>query len=101
MGKAPWWEEFIDFAFSGRVGKEEEKLIARVARHPRMNLKEYFEYMRELENRANQNDRCLELLKWLNARCQWADENMVELLKFDEKRQRRSVVRRPGVLVED
>jgi hypothetical protein len=91
MGDTPWWEEFIAFAFSGHVGEAEERLIERISRQPHMTLKEYYEYLRALENRKVQNDRCLELLKWLNAKCRYADDNMIELLKYDETRQRRTL----------
>jgi hypothetical protein len=100
MGKTPWWEEFIQFAFLEPVGKEEEKLITKISRTPRLSLKEYYEYTRDLENGGPQNERCLELLRWLNAKCQWADENIVEIFKFDERRQRRSIARMSTAPVE-
>jgi hypothetical protein len=93
MGKTPWWEEFIAYAFSERVGQAEEHLIERIARRPRLTLKEYYDYLRELENRHEQCDRCLDLLKWLNAKCHYADDQIIEILKFDETRQRRSISR--------
>jgi hypothetical protein len=93
MGSTPWWEEFITFAFSGHVGAEEEKLIQRICRQPEMTLKEYYDYLRELENRKVTDDRCLELLKWLNAKCKYADDRIIELLKYDQTRQRRSLGR--------
>jgi hypothetical protein len=91
LGRTDWWEEFIQFAFAEHVGQEEEKLIARIARQPNLSLKEYYEYSKELENHGE--ERCLVLLKWLNAKCNWADEKIVEVLRFGEKWQRRSVGR--------
>jgi hypothetical protein len=94
MGNTPWWEEFVRLAFSGRVGSEEEKFITKIARRPKMGLKEYYDYRKELEGKEGVNDRCLELLTWLNAKCHWADDKIIELLKLDEIRQRRSIPRR-------
>jgi hypothetical protein len=87
--RTSWWDEFIAFAFTERVGREEEKFIERIARKPNLTFKDYYELIRELENRPEGNERCLELLKWINAKCHFADEEIIEILKADELRARR------------
>jgi hypothetical protein len=86
-----WWEEFVEFAFSGKVGREEEKFIERIARKPNLTFREYYELVKELEGRSEQNDRCMELLRWMNARNNFADEDIIRILKEDEMRSKRQV----------
>jgi hypothetical protein len=86
-----WWEEFIKFAFTGKVGREEEKFIERIARKPNLTFREYYEIVKELETRPEQNDRCLELLRWINARNNFADEDIIRILKEDEMRSKKQM----------
>jgi hypothetical protein len=81
-----WWEEFIAFAFSARVGREEERFIEGIARKPHLSFKEYYEMLREFENHPEGKERCIELLKWINAKCKFADEDIIKILKADEAR---------------
>ena len=93
MIKTQWWEEFIEFAFSERVRREEEKFIERIARKPNLSVKEYYDFLRELESRPETAGRCVELLKWLNNKVHYADEEMVDILRYDEQRYRRPYAR--------
>ena len=93
MIKTQWWEEFIEFAFSERVRREEEKFIERIARKPNLSVKEYYDLLRELESRPETAGRCVELLKWLNNKVHYADEEMVDILRYDEQRYRRPYAR--------
>jgi hypothetical protein len=45
--------------------------------------------MREFEGGGEEHGRCLELLKWINARCRFADEEIVQIFRADELRARR------------
>jgi hypothetical protein len=89
--KEDWWEEFIEFAFSGRVGREEEKFIERIARKPVFCFREYYELIKELESKPEGNERCIELLKWVNAKCGIANEDIIQILKDDELRSKRQL----------
>jgi hypothetical protein len=89
-GTVDWWDDFIEFAFAGRVGREEEKFIQAIARRPKMTFKQYYETLRQLEKAPDKNARCIEMLKWINARCNCADEGIIEILKADEARSRRA-----------
>lgn len=87
-----WWEDFINYAFSEKVGREEEKFIERIARKPNMTVREYYEFLRELESKPDIFGRCIDMLKWLNTRVHYADEELIAILKYDEERSHRMTV---------
>jgi hypothetical protein len=89
-GTVDWWGDFIEFAFTGRVGRDEEKFILVIARRPTMTFRQYYETLRQLEEAPDKNARCIEMLKWINAQCNCADEGIIEILKADEARSRRA-----------
>lgn len=89
MNKETWWNEFIEFAFQERVGREEEKFIERIARCSRLKVMEYYEILRELEAKGEASSRSILLLKWLNTKCHYVDDQMIDILRASDARTRR------------
>ena len=80
IGKFPWWEEFIKFAYQKPVGKDEEHLIEVISRIEFINSTRYASLMKDVQKNVENKDRCIELLNWINKKCKIIDEHITSLI---------------------
>lgn len=83
MSKVEWWEDFINFSFpNNNISKREEKFIERMARHPNLSPSEFIDLVREIGDDPK-NNKCREMLDWINERCQIIDTVTLKLMLED------------------
>lgn len=80
MGKFPWWEEFIQFAYKKKVGQDEKHLIEVLSREEILNSTRFASIMHDVEKNVENPERCIELLNWINKKCKIIDEHITALI---------------------
>ena len=81
MSNYKWWNEFIDFVFEKRVTRNEEKLIEKISKIDSLSSTVFIGLIQEINNARYDNTRCLEMLNWINKRCNVLDDNVLSMIK--------------------
>ena len=81
MTQYQWWEEFLDFAFEKPVGRNEERIIEKIAKASPLSSTVFIGFVQEVNNAKYNNERCLALLNWVNRRCQLVDDNVLNMVQ--------------------
>ena len=92
MGKFEWWEEFIEFCFKGKIDIDERRLIESISRVERLNTSSFVSLVNDVKESVENNERCLELLNWINNKCQIIDQNMNFMYKNIKPGQRKKKI---------
>lgn len=77
-----WWNDFIEFAYSQKVGQIEERFIKQIGRSPTIKGSEFAQLKGKMQSDPKYK-RCLELLEWINNRCHIIDDETLSLLMSD------------------